>query len=393
MNNVEQNPKAELPPPYVPALLLFAASRVVMLVAMAFANRMLPVEPNALTWEATSRWFRFLLRHDSGWYLDIATHGYSWNGNGLEKQTVGFYPLYPTLIKALTFLGFSHAASAVIIPNVAIIIAIIVFTKLVAEWYDNETALYSVAFLSFFPGSLFFSAAYTESLTFLFVVCFFLYLLRKRFLVAACFAGLCFATRSTGLVLLAPLAWEIIRRYWPDNRRRLLLEGALSMLIASSGLWLYMIYLWAKFRAPFAFMTALAAWNEGSHFGSPLLLQPVYKAATDLRYQLQHFIADPNALSFVLFLVFVALVVIFRKRMVMSLLLFSAGALLLPYFTRTGGVGFASFTRYVMLAFPVFIIAATFSKRRIWIGLAICGISGALLFWYTALFAKWYWVG
>ncbi|MFZ0748248.1 MAG: hypothetical protein WAM70_02730 [Pyrinomonadaceae bacterium] len=374
------------------ALAIFAASRMVMLIAMAFANRMIPIEPTAQTWEATSRWFRFLLRYDSGWYLHIATHGYSWNGNGMEQQTVAFYPLYPLLIKALTFLGFSHAASAVIVPSVAIIIGIVVFTKLVAEWYDDETALYSVAFLSFFPGSLFFSAAYKESLTFLFVVCFFLFLLRKRFLVAACFAGLCFATRSTGLVLLPPLAWEIIRCYWPDNRRRLLLEGALSMLIASSGLWLYMIYLWAVFRAPFAFMTALAAWNE-SHLGSPLLLQPVYRAVIDLRYQLQHFIADPNALSFVLFLVFVALVVIFRKRMAVSLLLYSAGALLLPYFTRTAGAGFASFTRYVMLAFPVFIIAATFSKRRVWIGLAICGISGALLFWYTALFAKWYWVG
>lgn len=363
-----------------------------MLVAMAFANQFIPVDPAAKTWEATDRWFRFLLRYDSGWYLHIATHGYSWNGNGMEQQTVAFYPLYPLLIKALTFLGFSHAASAVIIPNVAILAAIVLFTKLVADSYDNETAICSVAFLSFFPGSLFFSAAYTESLAFLFIVCFFLFLVRKRFVLAACFVALCFATRSTGLLLVAPLAWEIVRRYWPDNRRRLLLEGALSMVIASSGLWLYMIYLWVAFRAPFAFMTALAAWNE-SHLGSPWLLKPVYRAAIDLRYQLETFIADPNALSFMLFLVFVALVVVFRKRVAVSLLLFSAGALLLPYFTRTAGAGFASFTRYVMLAFPVFIIAATLAKRRIWLGLAICGISGALLFWYTALFAKWHWVG
>lgn len=393
MNNVEEKPKATLRPPYIPALILFGASRAVMLVAMAFANRLLPLEPTASTWDATNRWFRFLLRYDSGWYLHIATHGYSYTGNDLEKQNVVFYPLYPALIKALTFLGLSHAASAVIVSNVAIVVAIIVFTKLVAERYDNETAVGAVAFLSFFPGSLFFSAAYTESLALLFIVCFFLFLLRKRFVIAACFAGLCFATRSTGLVLLAPLAWEVFRHYWPDQRRRLLVEGPLCMLIATSGLWLYMIYLWAAFRAPFAFMTVQGAWNEGSHFGNPWLLQPVFKAVVDLRYQLQHFIADPNALSFVLFVVFVAAVVVFRRRMTVSLLLFSAGGLLLPYFTRTGAVGFASFTRYVMLVFPVFIIAATLSKRRIWLGLAICGISGALLFWFTALFAKWYWVG
>ena len=393
MSDTEPKSKPHRLHTYLAALLLFAASRVVMLVAMAFANRLLPLEPTASTWEATHRWFRFLLRYDSGWYLHIATHGYSYSGNDLEKQTIVFYPLYPALIKGLTYFGLSHAASAVLVPNVAIVAAIIVFTKLVAESYDNETAVGAVAFLSFFPGSLFFSAAYTESLAFLFIVCFFLFLLRKRFFVAACFAGLCFATRSTALVLLAPLAWEIIRRYWPGQRRRLLVEGTLCMLIATAGLWLYMIYLWAAFRAPFAFMTALGAWNEGSHFGNPLLLQPVYKALVDIRYQLQHFIADPNALSFVLFVVFVAVVIVFRKRIPTSFLLFSAGALLLPYLTRTGGVGFASFIRYVMLVFPVFIIAATLSKRRMWLGLAICGVSGALLFWYTALFAKWYWVG
>ena len=393
MNNVDEKPKATLRPPYIPALLLFAASRIVMLGAMAFANRLLPVEPTASTWDATNRWFRFLLRYDSGWYLHIATHGYSYNGNDLEKQTIVFNPLYPALIKGLTFFGLTHAASAVIITNVAIVIAIIVLTKLVAERYDNDTAVLSVAFLSFFPGSLFFSAAYTESLTFLCIVCFFLFLLRKRFAVAACFAGLCFSSRSTGLVLLAPLAWEIIRSYWPNQRRRLLVEGPLYMLIATAGLWLYMIYLWAAFRAPFALITALGAWNEGSHFGNPLLLQPVFKALVDLRYQLQNFIADPNALSFVLFVVFVAAVIVFRKRMPTSFLLFCAGALLLPYFTRTGDVGFASFIRYELLVFPVFIIAATLSKRRIWLGLAICGMSGATLFWFTALFAKWYWVG
>lgn len=393
MDDLDHPPKPPRWAPYVPALVLFAASRLVMLVGIAFANRMLPLEPTASTWEATDRWFRFLLRYDSGWYLHIATHGYSYNGNDLEKQTIVFYPLYPALIKALTFLGLSHAASAVIIPNVAIVVAVLVFTKLVNELYEGDTALYSVAFLSFFPGSLFFSAAYTESLAFLFIVCFFFFLVRRRFLIAASFAGLCFATRSTGLVLLAPLAWGIASHYWPNQRRRLLLEGSLCMLITTSGLWLYMIYLWVAFRAPFAVLTGQAAWNEGSHFGNPLLLQPVYKAVVDLRYQLLNFIADPNALSFVLFLTFAAIVVIFRKRLNVTLLLFSVGVFLLPYFARTGAVGFASFTRYVMLAFPIFIVAAKFCKQRVWLAFTICGVSGALLFWYTALFARWYWVG
>lgn len=165
------------------------------------------------------------------------------------------------------------------------------------------------------------------------------------------------------------------------------------MIIATAGLWLYMIYLWIAFRAPFAFMTALAAWNAGNLFGSPFLLQPFVRAAADARYHIQHGILDTNSLSLALFLIFVAVTIAFRKQMSAAMLLFSAGVLLLPYFSRTGSVGFASFSRYVMLAFPVFMVVGNFCRRRIWLALTICGVSGALLFACSALFAKWYWVG
>jgi hypothetical protein len=393
MNKLDPTHKSDHAVPYFPALAVFAVSRIVMLLALAFANQFLAINTAATTWDATPRWYRYLLRYDSGWYFGIAQHGYSYNGNDLVQQPVAFYPLYPILIKALTLVGFSYAAAAVLIPNVAIIAALMVLTKLICELCDDETALISVALLSFFPASLFFSAAYTESLALLFIVCFFLYLIRGRFLVAACFAGLCFATRSTGLVLIAPLIWEIARRYWRTERRRFFLEGLFCVIIATAGLWLYMIYLWIAFRAPLAFVTAQAAWNAGNVFGSPFLLQPFVRAAADARYHIQHAILDTNSLSLVLFLIFVAVIIAFRRQMSAAMLLFSAGVLLLPYFTRSGSVGFASFSRYIMLAFPVFMVVGNFCRRRVWLALTICGVSGALLFVCTALFAKWYWVG
>ena len=392
MSHPEPTDKPRYAALFFPALAVFAASRLVMLAAIAFANRSLPKDPSAETWEATNRWYRFLLRQDAGWFLSIAQHGYSYDGNDLSQQNVVFYPLYPALIKALTFVGLSYAAAAVLIPNIAIIAAIIVLTKLIAKFYDDEVALISVALLSFYPASMFFSAAYTESLTLLFILFFFFFLNRGKFLVAAVFACLCFATRSTGLALIAPLIWEIGRRYWRNDRRRFLWEGLLCLVISTAGLWLYMIYLWIAFRAPFAFMTAQAAWRAGNRFGSPLLLQPVVRAAADARYHLQHAILDINSISFVLFVVFAAMLIVFRKQLSAPLMLFSAGVLLLPYLTRSGSVGFGSFSRYIMLAFPVFMAVANFCRRRIWLALVICGISGALLFWYTALFAEWYWI-
>jgi Gpi18-like mannosyltransferase len=377
---------------YGAALLIFLASRAVVLLALAFAERFVPQNPAGDFWNVNSSWYRLLLRYDAGWYLTIIKFGYSYDGNNLVKHPVVFFPLYPLVSKLPTLLfGMSEAVSVLVVSNLCALIAVPLFFKLLRDEYGDETALAGVAFLCFFPTALFFSAGYTESLALLLVTTFFLLLKRERFLLASVCAGLALATRASCIVLLPPLLYQLRREYGREPKR-LIMRGLACALLATSGLWLYMLYLWSKFNSPLAFMKGHRAWLEGEtvsgNLWQVLTLRP-------FRYLSALFVEgpNPNTLDPWWFLLFLVLVVLFRRRLPVSYTLYALGVLLLPYLTLSGGLGFRSFTRYVILAFPVFIIFGELMRRRVWVGLSILGLFAAMLFMYTAMFAEWYWAG
>jgi hypothetical protein len=377
---------------YVAAFLIFITSRLILILAIVFAAKFIPENPIAGTWNANSSWYHYLLRYDTGWYVRIVTRGYSYDGNDLVPQPVAFFPLYPLISRIPGFLfGINEYASLLIVSNLAILIAIPLFFKLIEEDYGKRVAFYTVALISFFPTSLFFSAGYTESLAFLLIVSFFLLLKREHYLLAASCAGLATATRSTAIVLLAPLAWEIWLRFF-KTPKRLAVYAVSCLAIATSGLWFYMSYLWAAFNHPLAFMTNERAWHPGSagvggKLFQVLTLQPFY-ALTDI-FQAG---PTPTALEPWFFLLALFLLIFFRKMLSTPYFLFALGLLLLPYFTLSGVWGFQSFTRYVLPAFPVFIIMGNLCKGRPWLAVSIAGVLSALLFMYSAMFAQWYWV-
>jgi Gpi18-like mannosyltransferase len=376
---------------YLTALLIFLSSRLVVALAIIFSSKFVQRAPGDIFTDVTPRWYRYLLRWDAGWYLKIAREGYAYNGDNLVQQPVVFYPLYPLVSKVVaTVLGVSEAAALLIVSNVAILIATLLLFKLVKDNHGAEVALYAIAAWAFFPTSLFFSTAYTESLTLLLIVTFFLLLQKERFVFAAIAAGLTLATRSTGIILCLPLVFELWRKRG-TNPKRLALKAALCTVLATSGLWLYMIYLWAAFHSPFAFAMNERAWvgkTSGTDLIRVLTLQPFRHLA-----DVWTFGPDPNTLSPWLFLLFLFLILCFRKWLSTPFLVYAAGVLLLPYFTFSGKTGFLSFNRYVVLAFPVFIIAAKIFQERFWLGLSVMALSGALLFMHTAFYAQWYWTG
>jgi Gpi18-like mannosyltransferase len=377
---------------YCAAFLIFLSSRGVVLLAVDFASKFVPQSPDTVPYLQPPPWYRHLLRYDAGWYLIIMQTGYSYNGNDLEHHPVVFYPLYPLLSKLVaTVFGVKDEVALLLVANLSLCLAIVLFFKLVKEEYGTEVGLYSVALFSFFPTALFLSAGYTESLTFLLIVSFFLLLKKERFLLAACCAGLATATRSTGVVLLLPLLWELWRRFRAERKRLPLLAVACTAL-AVSGLLLYMVYLWIAFRSPLAFASGQLAWQGGrGGFGAlfqVLTLQPLI-ALTQLRQQG----LSPNALAPWWFLIFLLLIVFYRRRLPLSYSLYALGVLLLPYLTLSAGVGFVSFPRYILLAFPVFIVAGELCARWRWLGLSLTGLLAGMLFMYTVLYAQLYWAG
>jgi len=378
-------------PSYFWALLILFTSRLIVALAIIFSSKFVP-RVGQIFPDVTPRWYRYLLRWDASWYLKIAGEGYSsYNGNDLVQQSMAFPPLYPLISRAVAVvLGISNGASLLLVANIAIVIAVLLTFKLVKEEFGDETALYTVAALSFFPTSLFFSAGYTESLALLLTVSCFLLLKRKRYILASVLISLTLATRPTSVVLLPALVWELWREFSGDFKR-LATIGASCLIIATAGVWMYMIYLWVVFNKPLAALTSHRAWHGSgsrSEFFQILTLQPFRRLADIL--ELGPF---PIPLAPWFFLLFVLLLAFFRKRLPASYAVYAMGVLLMPYIVASGNIGMGSFTRYQLLAFPIFINIGELFKRWRWLRLSVIGLSAAMLFMYTAFYAEYFWIG
>jgi Mannosyltransferase (PIG-V) len=362
---------------YLSALLIFGASRLVVVVGINL-GKLLVRTPDPTKWDAGSAWYDRLLRWDAGWYAAIVNDGYRYSDDSSIQGPTAFYPLYPLVAYAVKSLfGVDRFIALLLVANVASLVVALLMTKFVRDELGDEVALLSLAFFCFFPSSLFLSAGYTESLYLALVLLSFILMVRQKFLFAAALAGLSLGTRSTGIVMIPVILWEM-GRWSPLPWPRLLPQMAMCSVLAASGLLVYMAYLGIQFGHPLAFATAQAAWHGGTfldHFVSGLTLASFHHA---------------NLLNAGSFVCFLALTIWSFRRLRFAVSLYGLGALALPYLTL--GVT-ESMSRYVLVCFPAFMCLGTLCKGRPWLSTALVGIFAALLLQTAALFSQWYWVG
>jgi hypothetical protein len=201
---------------------------------------------------------------DTGWYLDIVNRGYKYvpgQGSG-----VVFFPLYPVLVRLLTFGGaVDDRLVGYLVSNGALFVAIILLWKLTAvEMRDETCSKHVVQFLLFNPMTVFYSSIYTESLYLLCLVSTLYFARTQRWLVVAVCAYAAALCRVVGLLLVVPLAVE----YFLQNRQHLSWRNAMigRALIACAapalGFLTYVAYLKSAFGEPLAFMKSEAAWGR-----------------------------------------------------------------------------------------------------------------------------------
>ncbi len=157
----------------------------------------------------------FFSQWDGTWYSQIALTGYPAGTNPLSGNWA-FFPLYPSLMRALgtPFFGLMSSQDAVllsgfIVSNVLFFACLFLFyhvTKIIFS--KTNLALISTVFFAFWPGALFYSAVYSESLFMTFALGAF-YLLEKgqsgKSAVLGFFAAL---TRSNGFLVLIPFVYN-----------------------------------------------------------------------------------------------------------------------------------------------------------------------------------------
>ena len=327
-------------------------------------------------------------RWDTGFYISIAEEGYKYGG--VPLPSVAFFPLLPLLMRAFIPLTGDTLVAGLVVTNLALLGASLLFYQLVEQEWGSAVAGRAVWYLLIFPTSFFGSAIYSESL-FLLAAIGSLYLARKGYWESAAMLGaLAALTRFMG-ILMAPMLlvewWQQRRQRPPDSR------PSWPALLAPAGVLLgtgaYLFYLQQAFGDPLAFVHASAAWarTPQSPLGmvSELFQRPAEGWGAAILAGRLHL---NNWIDLVMVVAFLSLggVLLWQRRW--SEGLFVVAGALIPF---SSGL-LMSQRRYMWILFPAFILLARWGQHP-WVDRAITIFSLLGLALFTAMFANGYWVG
>lgn len=196
------------------------------------------------------------LRWDTGHYVRIADHGY-----GTAPLDNAFFPLYPMLIRAANVvLPGGTLIAALAVANLAGLGALIMLYRLTAHEFGSRVAERTVFYLIAFPTAFFLAAAYNASL-FLFLALSALYAMRRgNWWLAGCLGALSSATRSSGILLVLPFAYEYLRQR--DFAWRSIRPDVLAIGLIPTGLGSFMIASYYYLGDALAFSHAQAYWHR-----------------------------------------------------------------------------------------------------------------------------------
>jgi Mannosyltransferase (PIG-V) len=378
-------------------LAVYAASRLFYLISGSLLAYLVPTSSfQSVTLDVPSGSMNIWSHWDGEHYVTLAMGGYL---HPPDNVSPAFFPLYPLLLRSFAeLLGgpITKEALSVLAPLLSLVFlpfALYFIYYIALDAFDERVAKGTVLILAFFPTTFFLNAAYTESL-FLALSAGSLWAIRVRkdLLVACVLAALAAATRNVGVFLVVPLMYE-----WIKDVERFRWRG-IYLLLAPGGLFAYMGYLWVRFGDPLLFYSAQESWGRqatgpldtasrawasavegaGSLLGHELWAHP---SLSNVANQL----AGASNFFNLAFFVF-AVVVLLAGSRYLPLSLTVYGLLLVAPATLFGTPGspLMGTPRYVLVAFPVFIVLALLFKNRLLLGgwlvmstlmsLALCGL-------------------
>ncbi len=330
--------------------------------------------PNNLWLDGWSRW-------DSGWYINIAEHGYSNVVQNVYLNTA-FFPMYPLLVKGLAFITGNFHIAGLLIANLSLLLAIIFLFKLLVASHGEETAQRTVLLVLLSPFAFFFSAAYSESLFLLFVILVFYFGFRSKWALAVLFSIFAGATRAVGFLTVLPLLYLYLKSI--EFNWRKIRPAILWLPLSALGPASYMAYLAIRFGDPFLFVKSQNApgWKEGVNLLSALdTLRMPFSGSALLTgdFPVIYFI---HVVSFFLGLI---LLILIARRLNPAYSIWALATLLVSFSV------WISVGRFMIVIFPIFLGLAILFKGKKYD--ALLYLSVILLSVFTVLFTHWYWVG
>ncbi len=342
--------------PFVRAIVIYVALRLVTLATVVVADLF---SHNGLV-NNLSIW-------DGAWFLKAIYHGYPSHlpmaGGHVLANPVALFPLFPLLIRALSAVtGVSAAVVGLVLSALAGMAAVVAVGRLTLEYTDRPRAERAALLFALAPGSFVFSLIYNEGLVITFACLGLIALMRRRWLGAGLIGAVATFTSPVGLVFALCCAGSAIVAIRRDRDWRSLW----APLLAPTGVVVWMAYLWAHTGNIRAWqLTERDGWNS-----FPSLVYPFRIIGKFLSNPI-----SPTMTGQILFagtvISVVGLVIAYRERMPFELLTYATGAVFL--FAISSPVGLRP--RFVMLAFPLTIAAAThWSGKRFRTLMAVSGV-------------------
>lgn len=362
-----------------------------------------PYADSLLTAYQLPRWLFSWANFDGVHYLTIAEKGYL--GTGLIQA---FFPFFPYLILRPLWLlfgpEFNTLLVGLLVTNLAAFLAVCCWFSLVAGWRNQHTAWVATITLLLFPSAFFLGALYTESLFLLAVLTAFWAAQKQQWgwvLVASLVAT---ATRIVGIFLIMALLLELWQQWRSAQdssalRRPLINQlgtfvrhslRPLSCILAGSlGVLTYMGFLWLHFRDALYFFHVQQEFGGGRSeqlVSYPQVIWRYLKILTTVETTAWRYYSYVVELMAGVFGLVGVLLAAWRVRW--SHTFFALGALLLPTLTGT----FSSLPRYILVCFPLYLLAADWLVARPRVRLIVWFLLAVTLIINTMMFIQGYWI-
>jgi hypothetical protein len=351
---------------------------------------------------------------DGVWFIRIAADGYP-----AHAESQAFFPLYPLLVRGVALLtGHNYVVAGLVVALACYAGAMVVLFKLAQALLGPRVALWTVVFISVFPTALFFQAVYSESLFLLLTLLSFWWARRARWALAGLAGLLAVLTRSSGVLLVVPLAviwWEQRRGFalkLPGGpaagpaapERRPPASSLAWLLLLPAGLAMYMAYLWWAFGDPLLFSSVQAYWGRELTLPSSAIWRGAVAAVSGVRWMAAHGLGPilgmrlssggrdsnvvANLLEFASFAAAVAMLAACWRKLPAAYTLYALAAILFPLVYSTTARPLYTLPRFIVVIFPLFIgTAAVLAPHRVWRWVVV-GFLGVLLVASTVLFAS-----
>jgi hypothetical protein len=304
------------------------------------------------------------------------------------------------LVRLGAGVGGGPAVWGVVVSLFATLFTLYFVYRIAERLYDVRAARAATLALAFFPTAFFLNAVYSEALFLAFAAgSVWAALVRRELLLAGIFGALAAATRNLGILLLIPLLIE-----WARNRREFGGRGLAELALVPAGLAGYAVFLWGRFGDPLVFVRQQGEYWGREPTGPVETMRNAWQAAREgtvylLDPETLFLSPDPtpaleasNTMNLAFLTLFLAVAAVSLFVLPPGLSLYSLVLVLLPVLTPSSTFPLMSQPRFVLGAFPVFVVLGYLLSRSrtalvMWLILS-AGLGVAL----TALFTSWRWV-